>query len=456
MVAIATKFIPTLKFVKMIIQREEYIKKLMAKRWNGKVKIITGIRRCGKSFLLSTLFKSKLLEEGIMEDTFIEIALDRKSDLKFRNPNILYEYIIEKTKDISRKYYVMIDEIQLSYKVKDKSIDESMIPEEDRDLLYVTFYDILNDLISRPNLDVYVTGSNSKMLSKDIVTNFRDRGSEIKVYPLSFKEYVSVSDNVNSDALEEYLTYGGMPLAVLEKDEKEKRMYLKGLFSNVYIKDIVERYKLHNDEVLNALVDSLCSSVGSLTNPTRLANTSSSLMKRPTSPITIKKYLDYLEDSFLFQSAKRWNVKGKKYFDTIQKYYATDIGLRNSRLNFRQQERSHLIENVIYNELILRGYSVDVGVVELTRTKDGKRVQSQYEIDFVVNIGNTKIYVQSALHVDTPEKKEQETMSLRNSGDFFRKVVVLDGNVKPWTDENGIIYIGVIPFLLSDFIETLI
>lgn len=440
----------------MIIRREEYINKLRAKRWNGKVKIITGIRRCGKSFLLSTLFKSKLLEEGVSEDDFIEIALDRKSDLKFRNPNVLYDYIIDKTKDVSRKYYVMIDEIQLSYKVKDESIDESTIPEEDRDLIYTTFYDILNDLRSRPNIDVYVTGSNSKMLSKDIVTNFRDRGSEIKVYPLSFKEFVSISERDKSDALEEYLMYGGMPLVVLERDEREKRHYLQGLFSNVYLKDIVERYKLHNDEILNALVDSLCSSVGSLTNPTRLANAATSLMRRQTTAVTVNKYLDYLEDSFLFQSAKRWNVKGKKYFDTLQKYYATDIGLRNSRLNFRQQERSHLLENVIFNELVLRGYSVDVGVVELTRTIDGKRVQSQYEIDFVVNIGNSKIYIQSALNIDTPEKKEQETMSLRHSGDFFRKVVVLDGNRKPWIDEEGVTYIGVIPFLLSDFIETLI
>ena len=439
----------------MIIEREEYVRQLMDKRWNGKVKIVTGIRRCGKSFLLSTLFKSRLIEEGAKEDAFIEIALDRKSDIRFRNPNTLFEHILELTKDTSQNFYVMIDEIQLSYKVKDESVDELLIPEEDRDLLYTTFYDILNDLRARPNLDVYVTGSNSKMLSKDIVTNFRDRGSEIKVYPLSFKEFLSVSEYDKTDALEEYLMYGGMPLAVLEKDEKEKRSYLKGLFTNVYIKDIIERYRLHNDEILNALVDALCSSVGSLTNPTRLANTAGSLMKRQTSPITINKYLDYLEDSFLFQGAKRWNVKGKKYFDTIQKYYATDIGLRNSRLNFRQQERSHLIENIIYNELVMRGYSIDVGVVELTRTVDGKRSQSQYEIDFVVNVGNTKVYIQSALHVDTPEKKDQETMSLRNTGDFFRKIVVLDGNIKPWIDEDGVMYVGVIPFLLSDYIETI-
>lgn len=438
----------------MIVERDEYVQQLMNKRWNGKVKIVTGIRRCGKSFLLSTLFKSRLIKEGVNEETFIEIALDRKSDIKFRNPNTLFDHIIEKSKDTSKRYYVMIDEIQLSYKVKDESVDESMIPEEDRELLYTTFYDILNDLRSRPNLDVYVTGSNSKMLSKDIITNFRDRGTEIKVYPLSFKEFVSISYRDKSDALEEYLMYGGMPLAVLEKNEKEKRSYLKSLFANVFIKDIIERYKLHNDEILNALIDTLCSSVGSLTNPTRLANTAGTLMKRQTSSITINKYLDYLEDSFLFQSTKRWNVKGKKYFDTIQKYYATDIGLRNSRLNFRQQERSHLLENIVFNELIMRGYSVDVGVVELTRTINGKRSQSHYEIDFVVNIGNTKVYIQSALHVDTPEKKDQETMSLRNTGDFFRKIVVLDGNSKPWVDEDGIIYVGVIPFLLTDFIGT--
>lgn len=438
----------------MIIEREEYIRQLLDKQWNGKVKMVTGICRCGKSFLLSTLFKSRLIKEGVEEDAFIEIALDRKSDIKFRNPNTLFEYIIGQTKDTTKRYYVMIDEIQLSYKVRDESVDKSMIPEEDRELLYTTFYDVLNDLRSRPNLDVYVTGSNSKMLSKDIVTNFRDRGTEIKVYPLSFKEFVSVFKGDKSDALEEYLMYGGMPLAVLEKNEKEKRSYLKGLFTNVYIKDIVERYKLHHDEILNALVDSLCSSVGSLTNPTRLANTAGSLMKRQTSPITINKYLDFLEDSFLFQGAKRWNVKGRKYFDTIQKYYATDVGLRNSRLNFRQQERSHLLENIIYNDLVMRGYSVDVGVVELTRTINGKRSQSQYEIDFVVNMGNSKVYIQSALHVDTPEKKEQETISLRNTGDFFRKIVVLDGGSKPWFDDDGVMYVGVIPFLLSDFIAT--
>lgn len=440
----------------MVINRDEYVDRLLAKRWNGKVKIITGIRRSGKSFLLSVLYKKRLLEEGAGEDDFIEIALDRKTDIRYRNPNLLYSYIIERTKDTGRKFYVFIDEIQLSYKVMDDDTDGPAVPEEDRELLYTTFYDILNDLMARPNLDIYVTGSNSKMLSKDIVTNFRDRGSEIKVYPLSFAEYLQVAGLEKADALEEYLMYGGMPLAVLEPDEKEKRKYLQGLFSNVYIKDIVERYNLKDDSILSALVNALSSSVGSLTNPNRLANTAGSLMGKYPSHNTVKNYLDYLEDAYLFQTARRWDVKGRKYFDSIQKYYATDLGLRNARLNFRQQERSHLMENLIYNDLIRRGYSVDVGIVELTRVSEGKRKMSQYEIDFVVNLGNDKVYIQSALNVDTPEKKAQETFSLRNTGDFFRKIVVLDGSRRLWSDEDGVMYVGVIPFLLEDIVAEII
>ena len=253
-----------------------------------------------------------------------------------------------------------------------------------------------------------------------------------------------------ADAFEEYLMYGGMPLAVLEPDEKEKRKYLQGLFTNVYIKDIVERYKLKDDSILSQLVDALCSSVGSLTNSNRLANTAGSAIGKAPSHNTIKKYLEYVEDAYLFQRADRWNVKGRKYFDTIQKYYAMDLGLRNARLNFRQQERSHLMENMIYNELVRRVYSVDVGIVKVNRLVDGKQKMSQHEIDFVVNIGNNKVYIQSALNIDTPEKKAQELFSLKNTGDFFRKIVVLDGSSKPWTDEDGVMYIGVIPFLLEE------
>lgn len=437
----------------MIIERNEYLNQLIAKSWNGKVKIITGLRRSGKSFLLSTLFKNRLIENGAATEDFIEIALDRKSDIKYRNPNLLYDYVIERTKDLSRKYYIFIDEIQLSYKVKNQDIDESLVPEEDREMLYTTFYDILNDLMSRSNLDIYVTGSNSKMLSKDIVTNFRDRGSEIRVYPLSFAEFLSTTDKEKADAFEEYMMYGGMPLSVLEPDEKEKRKYLQGLFSNVYIKDIVERYNLKDDSILSPLVDALSSAIGSLTNPNKLANTAGTAMGREPSHNTINNYLRYIEDSYLFQCVKRWNVKGRKYFNTIQKYYATDIGLRNARLNFRQQERSHIMENVIYNELIRRGYSVDVGVVEITRYIDGYRKSSQFEINFVVNIGINKVYIQSALNVDTTEKKAQETFSLKNTGDFFRKIVIIDGNRKSWIDEDGVMYIGVIPFLLNDFLS---
>ena len=434
----------------MIINREHYVKELLSKRWNGKVKIITGIRRCGKSFLLSTLYKDYLKTEGVMDDCFVEIALDKKAHVKYRNPNELYDYVVNRTQDMNKRYYVFIDEIQLSFKIKNPDVDESQVPKEDHDMLYITFYDILNDLMGRSNLDVYVTGSNSKMLSKDIVTNFRDRGSEIKVYPLSYKEYYPVSGLEKADAFEEYLTYGGMPLAVLEKDEAEKRKYLKGLHKRVYIKDIVERYKLKDDEVLEALIDALSSAVGSLTNPHNLANAAGTLMKRSTSDHTIKNYLDYLEDAYLFASAKRYDVKGKRYFDNTLKFYSMDTGLRNAKLNFRQQEKSHLMENMIFIELLRRGYSVDVGVVEVTIVKDGKRQQSQYEIDYIVNTGREKVYIQSALNVDTEAKKDQETFSLKNSGDFFRKIVILDGNSKAWTDEEGIMYIGVIPFLLEE------
>ena len=434
----------------MIIQRDQYVSELLSKRWNGKVKIITGIRRCGKSFLLSTLYKDYLLKEGVEKDCFVELSLDKKAHIKYRNPNELYNYVLRMTQNAERRYYVFIDEIQLSFKVKNEDVDESLVPKEERDMLYTTFYDILNDLMVRSNLDIYVTGSNSKMLSKDIVTNFRDRGTEIKVFPLSFKEYYPISGLEKADALEDYLTYGGMPLAVLEKDETEKRKYLKGLHKRVYIKDIVERYKLKDDEVLEALIDVLSSAVGSLTNPHNLANAAGTLMKRNTSDHTIKNYLDYLDDAYLFVSAQRYDIKGKRYFDNTLKYYSMDTGLRNAKLNFRQQERSHLMENMIFVELIRRGYSVDVGVVELTITKDGKKRQSQYEIDSIVNTGREKVYIQSARNVDTETKKNQETFSLKNSGDFFRKIVIIDGNAKAWTDDDGIKYVGVIPFLLGD------
>ena len=447
MVVIAT--IVKTKTYFMDILRNDYVAKIAAKSWNGKVKIITGLRRCGKSYLLSHLYKQYLLQQGVQEDCFVEIDLEPKSNIAYRNPNTLYDYIMERCQDKQRKYYVFIDEIQLCTKVKNPDIDVTLVPEEDQYLLYTTFYDVLNDLRAQPNLDVYVTGSNSKMLSTDIVTNFRDRGSEIRVYPLSFAEYYSFAGLDSYTALGQYLTYGGMPLAVLEPNEQEKRNYLVNLHKNVYMKDIVERYNLKDDVIIDALTDVLYSSVGSLTNPHKLTSTIGTLMNLKTTDPTIKTYLGYLEDAYLFAVAERYDVKGKRYFENIKKYYAMDLGLRNARLNFRQQERSHLMENMIYNELIRRGYRVDVGVVEVEQMIDGKRQQSQYEIDFVINNGSQKVYIQSALNIDTEAKRNQETFSLRHTKDSFRKIVILDGNALPWTDEEGITYVGVIPFMLQ-------
>lgn len=433
----------------MDIQRNDYVEQIASKSWNGKVKIITGIRRCGKSYLLSHLYKQYLLQQGVEKDCFVEIDLEPKRNIAYRNPNKLYDYVMSKCQDKNRKYYVFIDEIQLCYKVKSTDIDESLVPEEDRELLYTTFYDILNGLRAESNMDIYVTGSNSKMLSTDIVTNFRDRGSEIKVYPLSFAEYYAYSGLEKPDALEQYLLYGGMPLAVLESDKTAKRRYLADLHKNVYIKDIVERYRLKDDVIIDGLTDAVYSAVGSLTNPTKLANTVGTLLAQKTTDKTIKAYLGYLENAYLISIAERYDIKGKRYFENIKKYYAMDLGLRNARLNFRQIERSHLMENMIFNELVRRGYSVDVGVVEIQKMVDGKRQQSQYEIDFIVNMDGDKIYIQSALNIDTETKRNQETFSLRHTKDSFRKIVILDGNALPWTDNKGITYMGVIPFLLS-------
>ena len=435
----------------MDIQRNDYVERLYAKSWNGKVKIITGIRRCGKSYLLSHLYKQFLINKGVAEDCFVEIDLEEKSNAAYRNPNVLSDFVMKQCKDKKRKYYVFIDEIQRCSKVLAPNVDLSRVAEEDQDSLYITFYDVLNGLRKQPNIDVYVTGSNSKMLSTDVVTYFRDRGSEIKVYPLSFAEYYAFAGLEKAEALDYYLNFGGMPLAVLESNEQEKRNYLANLHKDVYMKDIVERYKLKDDVVIDALTDAVYSAIGSLSNPTKLANTITTIMGQKTTDKTIKAYLGYLEDAYLISVAERYDVKGKRYFENIKKYYAMDLGLRNARLNFRQQERSHLMENMLYNELIRRGYRVDVGVVEVQRMIDGKRQQAQYEIDFIVNTGFEQIYIQSALNIDTEDKKDQETFSLRNTRDSFRKIVVLDGYSLPWIDDDGITYVGVIPFLLADF-----
>lgn len=436
-----------------MIRRDDYIRRLAAKSWNGKIKIITGIRRCGKSFLLNTLYRDYLLGEGVAEDEIISIDLEKQSSAKFRNPLLLSSHVSGKSADRSRKYYVFIDEIQMSFKVKNPELSEVETVPEDEDLLYISFYDVLNELVSHENLDIYVTGSNSKMLSKDIVTTFRDRGSEIMVSPLSFSEYYSNSDLEKADAFEDYMRFGGMPLAVLENDGSEKMKYLRELHERVYFKDIVERYRLKNDSILEALLDSLYSAVGSLTNVHNLANAASTLMQKGTSDNTVKAYIDYLEDAYLMQDAKRYDIKGKRYFEYPRKYYATDVGLRNARLNFRQMDSGHLMENIIFNELIRRRYSVDVGMVEINGNADGKKASSCNEVDFIVNTPGNKIYIQSAWNLDSDEKRAQETLSLRNTGDFFRKIVIVGGNGKMWTDETGITYIGIIPFLLEDILR---
>lgn len=431
-----------------MIKRDYYLNRLISKKENGLIKIITGIRRCGKSYLLFELYKNYLNSIGIDDAHIIQIQLDKKAFEDYRNPNRLYEFILGKINE-TEKFYIFIDEIQLCYKIKKENIDESKVAEEDRALLYTTFYDILNDLMSRKNLDIYVTGSNSRLLSKDVATNFRDRGVEIQLYPLSFSEYYEYAGGEKADAWEEYMAYGGMPLCVLENDEREKEKYLKELFTKIYIADIKERYKLKDEEPLSALIDVILSSVGSLTNPHKLSNTLESVLHAKLSDHTVKKYMDYLEDAFIIKKADRYDVKGKKYLDFPSKYYVSDIGLRNARLNFRQQERTHVMENIIFNELVSRGYSVDVGVVQVSSTENGVQKKSNLEIDFIVNQGFNKIYIQSAFSIDDDGKKTQETRPLLNCGDFFKKIVIVNGSQKRTADENGIIYMGVIPFLLE-------
>ena len=430
------------------IKRELYVDSLLSKRWNGKVKIITGIRRCGKSYLLSHLFKDRLLTEGVPSDHILEIALDRKEHTDLRDPNCLYAWVLERLTDKS-PYYLFIDEIQLSYKVRRDGVDESRIAPEDRDLAYISFYDVLNDLMTRPNLDIYVTGSNSRMLSKDVATNFRDRGTELRMFPLSFAEYYAVSGLEKADAWAEYVVWGGMPLAVLEKDEGERAKYLSGLFEKVYVADVVERYGV-KDDYLENLIDVVASAVGSLTNPSKLAKTLNSVNHAGTTDKTVKKYLDALEDAFIFEKAHRYDVKGKAYLDSPVKYYASDVGLRNARLGFRQIEETHLMENILYNELIRRGYAVDVGTVRFAETRDGKKIEKQHEIDFVVNLGMRKVYIQSAFRIDDAEKRRQEILPLLKSGDVFKKIVVTSGSDRPHMDDSGIQYVGIIPFLLDE------
>lgn len=436
----------------MNIARERYLKRLIARKHDGFVKVITGLRRCGKSYLLFNLFRSHLLREGVDERHIIGVDLDDKENVALRNPHRLFDFIVERLPNDGKWTYVFIDEIQMCRKVLADGVKLGEVAPEDRADAYVTFYDILNSLRKKPSVDVYVTGSNSKMLSKDVATNFRDRGIEIKLHPLSFAEYFAVSGLADkSEALQNYMTWGGMPLAVLEPDDASRAEYLKRLFSTVYMKDIKERNRLQNLEICERVLDELSSVVGSLTNPHKLVKTLDSQGGLKTTERTLKKHLDYFEDAFLFSKAQRYDVRGKRYLEYPQKYYAEDMGLRNARLNFRETEVARLMENVIYNELVARGYNVDVGVVAVQRrNKNGKMVLCHYEIDFVVNLGLRKIYIQSAYDMDEPGKAEQEKTSLKLSGDFFQKVIVERGYRKLMQDGDGVWRVGVIPFLLDE------
>ena len=435
----------------MKVQRKRYLEALKHRMHNGLVKIITGIRRSGKSYLLSVLFKEHLLSEGVEESHIIEGPLDRDEFRAYRDAIALGDYVRSRLVNDGKWNYVFIDEVQLARKILPDGIDLKRIAPEDRDGAYITFYDTLNGLRQLPNVDVYVTGSNSKTLSSDIDTNFADRGSQIRMHPFSFAEYCeAIQAEDKLAAFDQYLVWGGMPLAVAESDDSLRAEYLKKLYSEVYINDIRKRNRLRDDHVLSCLIDVVSSAIGSLTNPHKLVDTLRSALKVESTDATIAKYLGYLEDAFLFSKASRWDVKGKRYFDYPMKYYAEDIGLRNARLNFRDVDLSHTMENVIYNELVRRGCAVDVGVVPIVSVNsDGRQELRYHEIDFVVNRAPGKLYIQSAFAMPTQDKRDQELLPLRRSGDFFRKMVVTAGYSSPRVSEEGIIHVGIIPFLLD-------
>ena len=424
--------------------RKQYMDQLIRKRDNGRVKVITGLRRSGKSYLLFTLYRKYLLGSGIGEDQIVGFALDEIHNAKYRNPFELDKAVRERMPDKNKRYYVFIDEIQFVAEVQNPYVED---PNEK-----ITFIDVVLGLMKLPNADIYVTGSNSRMLSSDILTQFRDRGDEIRVNPLSFAEVYEHYEGDKRGAWRDYYTYGGMPLVWTMESHEEKSRYLRDLFSQTYIKDVLERHQVKNDsEVLEILLNVLASGIGSLTNPSRLSNTFASERQIRVAPDTIDTYIGYFEEAFLIQKAERYDVKGRKYIKTPVKYYYADSGLRTARLGFRQMEETHLMENVLFSDLVRRGYDVDVGVVEQNvRDDSGKNVRKQLEVDFVVNRGDERYYIQSALTVADPEKRAQEIASLIRIPDSFRKIVVVRDYIKPWQDENGIQYVGVEDFLLNE------
>lgn len=411
----------------MKIKRDHYLNQLIAGRKNGLIKIITGIRRCGKSYLLFTLFHEYLNSQGVDENHIIEIALDDRMNIALRDPDMILSHIRERIVD-KELYYILLDEVQL-------------IPE---------FEDVLNSLLHVSNADVYVTGSNSRFLSSDVVTEFRGRGDEIHLYPLSFSEFCEGYQGDRGKAWKEYYTYGGLPLILSLDTEKKKADYLSNLYESVYLVDILERHKIRNREELDELVRIMASGIGSPNNPTKLSNTFKSVKNVEIHHNTITKYLSYLEDAFLVEKSIRYDIKGKKYINTLSKYYFSDLGIRNVLLNFRQQEENHIMENIIYNELRIRGYKVDVGMVEQRTTdKNGKAVRKQLEVDFVVNQGSRRYYIQSAFAMPDEEKVRQESASLLRIGDSFKKIIVVRDDIMPKRDENGILTIGIMDFLLN-------
>jgi len=409
------------------IKRDAYLEQLKIRKDNGMIKIITGIRRCGKSFLLFVLFKKYLLESGVDNDHVIEIALDGIENEELRDPKKCYQYIKDAMKD-DRKYYLLLDEVQFMPR----------------------FEEVLNSLLRISNIDVYVTGSNSKFLSSDIVTEFRGRGDEIRIYPLSFAEFYAAFDGDYEDAWEEYMIYGGLPQVAGFLVERQKAEYLKNIFTNVYIKDVVERNRIQNVDEIGTLVDILASAIGAPTNPTKISNTFKSERGIHYSNKTISNHIDYLAEAFLISKADRYDIKGRKYVGANLKYYFSDVGLRNARLNFRQQEPTHIMENIVYNELRVRGYNVDVGIVDVfAKNSEGKRVHKQLEVDFVVNQGSQRYYIQVAYDMTSEEKQAQELNSFRNIPDSFKKIVIVNGTKKPWRNEEGFVIMGMKYFLLN-------
>ena len=424
--------------------RKQYLDQLIRKKDNGRIKVITGLRRSGKSYLLFTLYRQYLLDCGVSEDQIIGLALDEIDNAKYRNPFELNKFLKERTTNKEKQYYVFIDEIQFVAEIPNPYMDD---PNEK-----LNFIDVVLGLMKLPNVDVYVTGSNSKMLSSDILTQFRDRGDEIRVNPLSFAEVYENYEEDKRGAWRDYYTYGGMPLVWLAESHEERSRYLRDLFDLTYIKDILERHQIKNNaEILEILLNVLASSIGSLTNPSKLSKTFDSERHIKIAPDTIDTYIGYFMDAFLLQKAERYDIKGRKYIKTPVKYYYSDVGLRNARLGFRQLEETHLMENVLYNDLLRRGFDVDVGVVEQNiRTETGKNARKQLEVDFVVNRGDERCYIQSALSIDDPDKKKQEVASLLRIPDSFKKIVVVKDYIKPWRDEHGIQYVGVEDFLLDE------